>query len=448
MEQLLNLADLAVKKALETGADQAEAYAGSSRSFSIEVENSAIKAAEEKRDAGIGIRAIVGKQIGFAYVTTIQKEDYEEAAIKAVKLAEASIADPAFVSLPSFSGAYPSVKGLYDNAVTQLSSEEAADLIVRAVDASKDKVKDKQVAVEAQLTAASGKKAIVNSLGISHSAKSTSVMMYSYPAIKADGDQTSSFEYQVSRSLKEIDPEWIGTNASEKALMNLGGKSIEGGDMPVMFTPLAVGTVLGGGFAGAINAEEVQYGRSYISDAFGSKIANEDLSIVDNGLLDGGISSRSFDAEGFPSQKTVILEEGILKGLLHNSYTANKDNVENTGNASRPSYAGVPSISTSNFTIGAGKGTYEDLVGEIDRGILCTRTGDRPNMTTGDLSAMVMEGFFIEGGEIQHPVKNTLIGINMRDLLLRVNRIGADVRTTFSVVSPSIIIESAKITSG
>ena len=77
MEELLNFAELAVKKAIDIGADQAEAYAGSSRSFSIEVENSAIKAAEEKRDAGIGIRAIVGKQIGFAYVTTLLKEDYE-----------------------------------------------------------------------------------------------------------------------------------------------------------------------------------------------------------------------------------------------------------------------------------------------------------------------------------------------------------------------------------
>ncbi|MCK5150661.1 MAG: TldD/PmbA family protein, partial [Candidatus Thorarchaeota archaeon] len=87
MEQLLNLAELAVKKAIETGADQAEAYAGSSRSFSLEVENSAIKSAEEKRDSGIGIRAIVDKKIGFAYVTTLLKEDYEEAAIKSVQLA-------------------------------------------------------------------------------------------------------------------------------------------------------------------------------------------------------------------------------------------------------------------------------------------------------------------------------------------------------------------------
>ncbi len=448
MEQLLDIAELATKKALEFGADQVEVYAASSRSFSIEVENNSIKSATEKRDAGIGIRSVVDNKIGFAYVTTQLKDDYEEAAVKSVKLARASIPDPHFVSLPSFSGAYPSVNGLYDSAVAELSSEGAADLVVRTTDASIDAIGGTQVAVECQLTASSGFKAVVNSLGISQSAKSTSVMMYAYPSIKKDDDQTASFEYQVSRSLKDIDPEWIGRTASEKTLQNLGGKSIEGGDMPVILAPLAVGTLIGGGFAGAVNAEEIQYGRSYISDDFGSKIASDELTIMDDGLLAGGTGSRSFDAEGYPSQITEILTKGILKGLLHNSYTANKDDVDNTGNASRPSYAGIPSISTSNFSVSPGKGTLDDLVGEIDRGILCANTGDRPNMTTGDLSAMVMEGFYIESGEVKYPVKNTLIGINMRNLLSRIHRIGADVRTTFSVVSPSLVIESAKITSG
>lgn len=448
MEYILDVAEKATKKALELGVDQVEVYVASSRSFSIEVENNAIKTATEKRDAGIGIRSVVDKKIGFAYVTTLQTDDYEEAAIKSVKLARASIPDPDFVSLPSYSGSYPIVGGLYDAAVADLTSEGAAELVVRATDASIEAIQGKKVAVEAQLTASSGLKAIVNSLGISQSAKSTSIMMYSYPSIKTDDDQTASFEYQISRSLNEIDPEWIGMNASQKALQNLGGKSIEGGDMPVIMSPLAVGTIIGGGFAGAVNAEEVQYGRSYISDDFGSKIASEELTIVDDGVVESGTGSRPFDAEGYPSQKTSILEKGILKGLLHNSYTAFKDEVDNTGNASRPSYAGVPTISTSNFTISPGKGTLDDLVTEINQGILCVNTGDRPNMTTGDLSAMVMEGFYIEKGEIQHPVKNTLIGINMRDLLARIHRIGDDTRQTFSVVSPSLVIESAKITSG
>ncbi len=448
MEILLDIAERAVNRALQLGADQAEVYAASIKSFSIDVENNSIKAAEESHDSGVGVRSIVGKRSGFAYVTTTRETDYLEAVEKSVKLAKASLPDPDFVSLPSYEGNYPVVKGLFDSSISNLTSEDAADLIVRTVDASQEAIGDYRAFIEAQLSASTGSRAIVNSIGISQIASSTSIMMYSYPVIKSEDDQTSSFEYQVTRKLKTLDPEWIGITAGKKAIDNLGGKVVEGGTLPVIFTPLAVGTVLGGGFARAVNAEEVQYGRSYISDAFGSLIASEDLTIVDDGVIDGRTGSRPFDAEGYPSQRTDVLKKGILTSLLHNSYSAFKDDVDNTGNASRPSYAGLPSISTSNFIVEPGKGTLDDLISEIDRGVICHNTGDRPNMTTGDLSAMIMEGFYIERGEIKHPVKNTLIGINMKDLLMRISKVGADVRETFSIVSPSIVVESAKITSG
>jgi PmbA protein len=272
--------------------------------------------------------------------------------------------------------------------------------------------------------------------------------MYTEPIIKVDDEQTSSYEVQISRSFKEIDPEWVGKTSAENALSNLGAKTIEGGEMAVVLAPFAVGTILGGGFAGAVNAEEVQYGRSYIVDALGDEVSTEHLRITDDGLLKSGISSRSFDAEGHPSQRTEILENGVLKSLLHNSYTANKDGIESTGNASRAGYSGVPSISSSNFMVAPGKGKLDDLISEVGKGVLCRFTGDRPNMTTGDLSAMVMEGSYFENGEIKHPVLNTLVGINMRDLLKRVEIVGDDTRVAFSIISPSIVISSAQVTSG
>lgn len=448
MELLLEIAEKAVNRALQLGADQAEAYVASTKSFSIDVENNSIKSAEESHDSGVGIRSVIDKKIGFAYVTTIQESDYLEAVDKSVKLAKASLKDPDFTSLPSFDGTYPYVKDLFDANISNLTSEDAADLIVRTVDASLESISGHQAFIEAQLSASTGFRAIVNSIGISQTARSTSIMLYSYPVIKTEDDQTSSFEYQVTRKLCSLDPEWIGNTASEKTVQNLGGRVIDGGNLPVIFAPLAVGTILGGGFARAVNAEEVQYGRSYISDAFGSKIASDDLTIIDDGLQEGLIGSRPFDAEGYPSQQTNILKNGVLQSLLHNSYSAFKDHVDNTGNASRPSYAGLPSISASNFIVERGKGSLEQLISEMDRGILCMNTGDRPNMTTGDLSAMVMEGFYIEHGEIKHPVKNTLIGINMKDLLMRIIRIGEDVRETLSIISPSITVDPAKITSG
>ena len=447
-EQLLELGERAVKMAEKLGADQAEAYVGQSNAFIIDVENSAIKSAEEQRDAGIGIRTIIDKKIGFAYVTTIDEDDIIEAASMSFDLAKASIPDPKFESLPSTNSSYPEVKGLFDKSIKEFSSDEAADYVIRVIDASKQVLEGREYAIEGGIQTASSTSAIVNSLGVAKSASRTFITLYSLPIVKEGDDQTTSYEYQISRKLSDIDPEWIGENAARLTLNNLGPKTIEGGEMPVVFAPIGASSILGRGFAGAVSAEEVQKGRSYISEAFGDKVASDVVNITDDALLDFGIGSRSYDGEGYPTQRTSILESGVLKSLLHNSYTANKDDVPNTGNASRPSYSGLPSISTSNFILAPGKGTLDDLVSEIDRGVICNRTGDRPNMTTGDLSAMLLEGFYIERGEIQHPVKNTLVGINMRDLLQRISRVGEDTRRTFSMETPSFVIENATVTSG
>ncbi|MFW9809150.1 MAG: TldD/PmbA family protein [Candidatus Thorarchaeota archaeon] len=447
-EQFLEIAERAVKMAEKLGADQAEAYIGQSNAFIIDVENSAIKGAEEQHDAGIGIRTVIDKKIGFAYVTTLYEEDVKEAVSKSYDLAKASIPDPEFVSLPSSEHAYPEVKGLYDKHIQDLSSDDAADYIIRVVDASKQVLEGRDYAIDGGIQTSSSVSAIVNSLGVDKSSKRTSITLYSLPIVKEGDDQTTSYDYQISRKLSDIDPEYIGENAARLTLNSLGPKIIEGGEMPVVFSPIGAGTIIGRGFAGAVSAEEVQMGRSYISDAFGDKIASEIVSITDDGLLQSGIGSRPFDDEGYPSQQTSIIDSGVLKSLLHNSYTANKDDVPNTGNARRPSYSGLPSISTSNFILAPGTGTLDDLISEIERGVLCNRTGDRPNMTTGDLSAMLLEGFYIENGEIKHPLKNTLVGINMRDLLKRIIRVGADTKITFSMITPSFVIDAATVTSG
>jgi PmbA protein len=148
---LLDIGEHAIKKAEELGAEQVEVYISSSRSFGIQVENGAIKSATEKNDIGCGIRSVVAKKVGFAYVTNALKEDILEAVTKSVKLAKASVADPDFVSLPSYGGPYPQVDGLVDSEIEMLTSEDAADLIVRTVDAAKEAIGNLDTAIEAEL---------------------------------------------------------------------------------------------------------------------------------------------------------------------------------------------------------------------------------------------------------------------------------------------------------
>ncbi|TFG14993.1 TldD/PmbA family protein [Candidatus Thorarchaeota archaeon] len=448
MSTLYDVANKALRVAEKEGAQQSEAYVSSTKSFQIEVENSAVKGAEDSLDQGCGIRSIVDKKIGFAYVTNLNPKEVATAGRKSAELAKNSIPDPDFVTLPYEQSSYPTISGLFDSTMSKVNADEAAELMIAAVDSALNVLDGRNPAIEGKITIRINERAIVNSLGIESSTKSTIAYLYTYPTIKESGQQTSGYEFQVTRKMNDIDPHWVGEESAKSALANLGPKTIEGGMLPVILTPLAVSSIIGLGFAGALDAEEIQYGRSYVSDDIGSMIGSSELTITDNGTLEGGIGSRPFDAEGVRSQRTSIMEAGVLKNYLHNSYTANKDRVDNTANATRPSYAGLPGISTSNFIVAPGHGTVDDLISEIDQGVLCRNTADRPNMTTGELSAMIMEGSYIENGEIQHPLKNTLIGINMRDLLKRISLVGADTRTTFSIKSPSVVLETARITSG
>ena len=286
-DDLLAIGEKTVHLAEKMGADQAEACIVRSVLYEIEAENNAIKSASEEFDAGIGLRTVIGKKIGFAYVTTLDESDIKEVIENSLSLARASIEDPDFVTLPSPVNNYKEAKQIFDKDVDELTSEEAAELLIRTIDATKEKLEGRDYAIESSITSSSSSSAIVNSLGISLAESRTSVSLYSYPVIKDGEDQTASYEYQISRNLHDMDPEYIGRTAAELAIGFLGPKIIESGEMPVIFTPLGASAILGRGFAGAVNAEEVQMGRSYIADAFGESIASESLEIIDDGTFPG-----------------------------------------------------------------------------------------------------------------------------------------------------------------
>ncbi|MFW9935465.1 MAG: TldD/PmbA family protein [Candidatus Thorarchaeota archaeon] len=446
--ELLDLGDQVIRDAEKLGAQQAEAYLTSRKQISVQVERGAIKSAEEKHDLGCAIRAVLDKKLGFAYTSTINHEDIQARTRDAIALAKVSLPDVEFHSFPEHSNVYREVPGIDDNKLSTLTSEQAIELIFRAVDSCRAHLKKKQVVIQGGLTIQSKETVIINSLGVSGVYRDTHIDLSVDPTIKEDGHQASSFEFQISRSLSRTNPEWIGECAARNAQRLWHPKTIQERQLPVIFSPMAIDFLFRIGFGEAFNAEEAQMKRSFLADFANTSIAPEFFNISDNALLSNGNRSRPFDAEGVPSQNNKIISKGVLMHFLHNSYTANKAQVPNTGNASRESYQNFPTISPTNLVITPGRGTLEDLISQIGKGILCRVTFDRPNISTGDFSALIMEGFYFDKGEIKHPVKNTLIGINMRDFFQKIMLIGADTRSLNTAITPSVAIESAKITSG
>ena len=447
-EFLYELGGSALREAERLGATQTEVYLQFINKLEIKIERGAVRATSKSQDAGCGIRSVIGKRTGYSFITAISKDGVFQTVHDSISVARSSVPDEHFVALPSYSGSYPTIKDLYDERVANLTAEEAAELMMRGVSACREVSGLEKNLIRGLISATSFTTVMVNSLGLNCHSQRTE-MMLDLTAVIGEGDQQcSSWEEMTSCRLQHIEPEVIGRTAAESALSLRGARTIQGGDMQLVLVPQAIQQLLGGGLVPAVNAREVQDGKSYLIDPLGSTIAPSFVDIVDDALVEGGVGSRSFDGEGSPSKRTAIVDSGVLTSYLHDSYSSSRAQVENTSNASRSSYQHLPVISQSNLIVSPGHGSRDDLVQEIDEGVLCRFTLDEPDMVTGELSAMVMEGFYIRRGEIQHALKNTLFGTTMQSLLKNISTVGSDVERRGSVITPSVVVDSVKITSG
>jgi PmbA protein len=447
-EFLFELGGSALREAEHLGATQTEVYLQSINRLEIKIERGAVRAASKSQDAGCGIRSVIGKRTGYSFITTTSRDGVFQTVHDSISAARSSVPDEHFVALPSYSGSYPTIKDLYDERVAYLTAEEAAELMMRGVSACREVSGLEKNLIRGLISATSFTTVMVNSLGLNCHSQRTE-MMLDLTAVIGEGDQQcSSWEEMTSCKLQHIEPEVIGRTAAESALSLRGAGTIQGGDMQLVLVPQAIQQLLGGGLVPAVNAREVQDGKSYLVDSLGSTIAPSFVDIVDDALVEGGVGSRSFDGEGSPSKRTAIVDSGVLTSYLHDSYSSSRAQVENTSNASRSSYQHLPVISQSNLIVSPGHGSRDDLVQEIEEGVLCRLTLDEPNMVTGELSTMVMEGFYIRRGEIQHALKNTLFGTTMQSLLKNISTVGSDVERRGSVITPSVVIDSVKVTSG
>lgn len=187
------------------------------------------------------------------------------------------------------------------------------------------------------------------------------------------------------------------------------------------------------------------------------------MTVADDGTLYGGMASLKLDVEGTPSQKTVLIEKGVLKSYEYDSYTAGKERKESTGNCVRTppgvgfwDYRERPAISVRNLVVKPGRGRTEDLIAEVREGIFLRITYDLPNIATGEFSGLMAEAYKIENGEIAYPIKQAAFGINMIDCFKKIEAIGADSRSLVvssvdmmprSIATPSFRVTEVKVSS-
>jgi PmbA protein len=245
--------------------------------------------------------------------------------------------------------------------------------------------------------------------------------------------------YDVRRKLSEMDsPEAIGIMAAKRTLRKLGGRAVPIQSVPVVLEPNIARDLLGDIF-NAASGESIFRKASFLVGQLGEKIANERLTVIDDGTIRGKLGSRPFDGEGLPSRRTVVIGNGVLEGYLLNTYTARKLGLKSTANAGR-GLTGSPGVEAGNLFIEPGPHSPEEIIKSVSKGFLITELlGFGVNIVTGDYSRSA-SGIWIENGELTFPIQGVTIAGNLKEMLNSIEMIGNDLDFRGSVVSPTLLI--------
>jgi PmbA protein len=441
----LDLGEFAVRKALEFGADEAEAFLIQGKEINVRAESNEIKVATTQVKDGIGIRVFSKRGLGFASVNVLDERNVERAAQDAVRLSKASPRDE-YNELPQ-PRPIKDVPRLYDEKAEKLGLDDAISLVEEMLKTARGY--DKRVTVDTALFKADvGRRAIVNSKGIK-AEEQGSLFTYFIMGMAQDGEEVSSFNYRFdsTRSTDEIDVKKTALEFAKSVIASLGAKKGKTFKGTVILSPNAVEELMMGPIIHSINANNVQKGMSKWAGRLEKEVASPLLTVEDNGLLEGGAGSSSFDREGLPPTPLKIIEDGILRTYLYNSYTAKKEGRSSTGHASGGTRA-VPLIGPTNLIIKAGDKSKDELISEIKKGVLVTRFSGFPRPVSGDFSGVVKGGFLIKNGEITKPLIETLIAGNLFELLPKISGRSCETEKIQSLIAPYIRIEEVSITGG
>lgn len=443
---MTSIAEKAVNQALKKGASEAEAYVYEGQATNIGIELGQISKTNRIIDRGVGIRVSANKAIGFAYTNILDDENtINEVIIRALSAARASKPDADWSGLAQ-KRPYAKPKKTYDAKVVSLGPEQLVSVASSMLDAA-GQVDQRVFPIEGGVGFGYVSDAIANSNGISGFDKGT-VVECSLATLGKEGNVVTPvcFEFNASRSY-DVDPVWVGKEAAKMALSALKTKPVETKSTTIILTQFAVQDLFAYTLVNAIKADNVQRNQSPFKDKIGEKVATENLTIYDDGLFPGGLRTGIFDGEGVPHQKTIIIENGVLRNFLYDNYSAKKQGKESTGNASRAGYLSTTSIDTTNFHILPGKKTAEQLIDGVDDGLIVyyLQGAHSSNPISGEFSVVATPAWKIKKGEITHCSRGVMLAGNVFEMLKNISLVGSNERQMGQLISPWLLVENMRV---
>ena len=253
-----------------------------------------------------------------------------------------------------------------------------------------------------------GSRVFANSRGFVGSYRSTYCSISAVPIAVENGSMERDYWYSMARSVSGLEaPEYVGRKAAERAVRRLGGVKVETQRVPVVLDPRMARSLIGD-IADAVDGRAIYRNASFLAGKLGEKIASSKMTVTDDGTIPGLFGSQPFDDEGVPTRRTVVIENGVLKSYLLNTYSARKLGLKSTGNASR-GVTGNAGIGHGNFYLERGEKTPEQIIAGVKNGFYVTELiGTGVNIVTGDYSRGAA-GLWIRDGELAFAVSEVTI---------------------------------------
>jgi PmbA protein len=420
-------ADRILEAAATGGASEAEAFFAHGRELTVKAYDGEVESLTSAESQGVGVRVFTDSRMGFAYTSDLTDEGVRRAVAQAL--------DACRYNEPDEHNGLPELTVIDDmpELVAQdFDARSVEDRVAMALEL--DRLTAEQNP-EVKRTAGAvysderGRNELYNTRGLRSAFDATVAYAYVESIAERGEEMQSGFSFTYGRSASALDLRACAAEAADRGARLLGASQVAGRTTAVLFEPWAAASLIGT-LASSISAEAVQKGRSLLAGKLGEAVAASVVSVVDDGRRADGLASRPWDGEGVATRRTVIIDRGVLRSYLHNTYTARRDGTaHSTGNASRGSHKSTPELAPSNLVLVPGEESAAALLARMGDGVLISDVHGlhTVNPVTGEFS-LGIGGFLVEDGELGAPIREMTVAGTMLGLLQAVEAVGSDLR--------------------